>query len=65
MSSAVQAIIDAYDRLTSEERREAVCEILRREKLADYAPLDDETIDRIAEDSFLEYDASESVDVES
>ncbi len=65
MSSAVQALIDAYDRLTSEERREAVCEILRREKIGDYPPLDDETIDRIADEAFLEYDTRESVDVES
>jgi hypothetical protein len=65
MSAAVQALIDAYDRLTSEERRQAVCEILRRETPADYPPLDDETIDRIADESFLEYDARESVDVES
>ncbi len=64
MSSAVQALNDAYDRLTSEERREAVCEILRREKLADYPPLDDEMIDRIADDSFLENDVREFVDVE-
>jgi hypothetical protein len=31
----------------------------------DNPPLDDETIDRIAEESFLEYDAREAVDVES
>ena len=33
MSSAVQAVIDAYDRLTYDERREAAYEILKRRKL--------------------------------
>lgn len=65
MSSAVQALINAFDQLTCHERREAVDEILRRAKNTDYPPLDDETIDRIAEESFLEYDAREAVDVES
>ncbi len=63
MSSAVEAIIDAFDRLTVEERREAIDEILRRAQLADHS-LDDETIDRIADGSFLEYDAREAVDFE-
>jgi hypothetical protein len=65
VSSAVQALIDAFDQLTSQERREAVDEILRRAQGTDYPPLDDEAIDRIADDSFLEYDVREAVDVES
>ncbi len=65
MSSAVQSLIDAFDQLTSDERREAAYEILRRAQLTDHPPLDDETIDRIADESFLEYDAREAVDVES
>jgi hypothetical protein len=65
MSSAVQAIIDAFDRLSSQERHEAVDEILRRAKNTDYPPVDDETINRIAEETFLEYDAGEAVDVQS
>jgi hypothetical protein len=65
MSSAVQALIDAFDQLTTLERREAVDEILRRAQDTDNPPLDDETIDRLADESFLEYDAREAVDVQS
>jgi hypothetical protein len=65
MSSAVQALIDAFEQLTSQERSEAVDEILRRARYMDNPPLDDETIDRIADASFLEYDAREAVDVQS
>ena len=65
MSSAVQALIDAFEQLTFEERREAVDEILRRANEVDHSPLDDETIDRIADESFLEYDVREAVDAGS
>jgi hypothetical protein len=65
MSSAVQSLIDAFDQLTGDERREAAYEILRRTQLTDNPPLDDETIDRIADESFREYDAREAVDAES
>ena len=65
MSSAVQAIIDAFDQLTAQERREAVDEILLRARSIDYPPLSDETIDRIAEESFLDYDARGAVNVQS
>jgi hypothetical protein len=65
MSSAAQALIDAFDQLTSQERGEVAGEILRRAADADYPPLDDETIDRIADESFLEYDDREAVQVES
>jgi hypothetical protein len=65
MSSAVQAVVDAFDHLTSAERREAAYEILKRAQISDYPPLVDETIDRIADESFREYDVREAVDVES
>jgi hypothetical protein len=65
MSSAVQSLIDAFDQLTGDERREAAYEILRRAQLTDNPPLDDETIDRIADESFREYDVREAVDAES
>ena len=65
MSSAVQGLILAFDRLTPEEQHEATCEILRRARELDLPPLDDETIDRIAAETFREYDAREAADGES
>jgi hypothetical protein len=60
MSSAVQALIAAFDQLTPEERREVECAILDRVQMTDSPPPDDETIDRIADDSFIEYDVREA-----
>jgi len=62
MSIAVRGLLDAFERLSTDEQREAVCEILRRVRDWEYPPLDDETIDRIADESFLEYDAREEVE---
>jgi len=64
VNSAVEALIHAFDELTSQERQEVVDEILRRARTMDYPPLDDETIDRIADETFVEYDAREAVDIE-
>ena len=60
MSGAVQDLLLAFERLTDDERREAAAEILSRTRDPNLRPLDDETIDRIADESFREYDAREA-----
>jgi len=63
-NAAIQNLLNDFDRLTADEQREAVYAILRRTSDLDLPPLDDETIDRIADESFLEYDARESAGAE-
>jgi hypothetical protein len=63
-TDAVQNLLSAFDSLTAEEQREAVSEILRRTSELELPPLDDDTIDRIAEESFLELDSREAADAE-
>lgn len=65
MTASVRLLLESFERLSDSERYEAAVEILRRTPLEDDGPLDDETIDRIAEESFLEYDAREAADAES
>jgi len=63
-SDGVQGLFGAFDRLTADEQREAAFEILRRTRELELPSLDDETIDRIADESFLEYDIREAADAE-
>ena len=62
MSAAVQQLLDAFARLSEEERHVALIEILKRADQLEYPPLDDETIDRIADEAFVEYDLREAAD---
>jgi hypothetical protein len=61
-SEPVRDLLGAFDRLTEPDQREFVSEILRRTSSLEWPPLDDETIDRIADESFLEYDKREADD---
>jgi hypothetical protein len=63
-TDAVQSLLSAFDHLTAEEQREAASEILRRTSDLELPPLDDDTINRIAEESFLELDSREAADAE-
>jgi len=63
-NAAIQNFLDVFDRLTADEQREAVNAILRRANDLDLPPLDVEAIDRVADESFLEYDARESARAE-
>ncbi len=65
MSSAVLHFVESFNLLTEEEQREAATEILKLSIQLGYPPLDDQTIDRIAEETFLEYDAREAADGKS
>jgi hypothetical protein len=63
MSDQVQSLIKAFDRLTEGEQRDFAVEVLRRTRDLQWPPVDDETIDRIADESFVEYDIREAADV--
>jgi hypothetical protein len=65
MMSAVQSVLEAFERLTDDEQRQVVREILVRTRdVVEVPPLDYETIDRIADESFLEYNAREAAGAE-
>ncbi len=60
MINSVKQIIEAFQRLTPDEQREAASVILRSAADLDYPPLDDETLAQIADQSFQEFDAREA-----
>jgi hypothetical protein len=62
MSTAVQYVIEAFERLSPAEQQEAAASILRSVAELDYPPLDDEAIAQVADLSFQEYDAREADD---
>lgn len=64
MSHDLQLVLDSFDRLVEEEKREALAALLLRARALEWPPLDDETIDLIAEESFLEYDRDEANDAD-
>jgi len=64
MSEPVRDLLGAFDRLTEHEQRDFLWEILRRTKELELPPLDEETINRIADESFLEYDIREAADAQ-
>ncbi len=63
-SDAVQNLLSAFDHLTVDEQREAVCEILRRVGQPEYPLIDDEAIAQIADLSFQQHDAHEAARAE-
>ena len=60
----IQDLLSVFDRMPADEQREAVSAILRRAVELEVPPLDDESIDRIADESFLEYDSREAAGAE-
>ncbi len=65
MSEQVRHLISEFDQLTESDQREFAAAVLRRTRDLSWSPLDDETIDRIADESFVEYDVREAADVQS
>ena len=65
MIDQVQSLIMAFDRLSEGQQRAFAVEVLRRTHDLKWPPLDDETIDRIADESFIEYDLREAADVQA
>ena len=63
-SDQIQSLITAFDRLTEGQQREFAAAVLQRIRDLEWPPLDDETIDRIAEESFMEYDIREAADAQ-
>jgi len=60
MSEAVQELLKSFDRLPDSERQEALSAILKRAQELEYPPLDDETLSRIADETWQMYDADEA-----
>jgi len=56
---AVQSLLHAFDRRSKDEHREVASEILRRKLQLDYPPLNDETLSRPADETFLELNVRE------
>lgn len=65
MSESVRQILDLFDALPESEQQQAMVEILRRIDLSAPAEIPDEAFVELAEDLFLDLDASEAVDVQS
>jgi hypothetical protein len=65
VSTTGQVVLDSFDRLSSSDKREVLDEIVRRSRDVEWPPLDDEAIDRIADEAFLEYDLLEASDGKS
>jgi hypothetical protein len=64
LSGPVRDLLRAFDQLTDDDRRDFFSEIMRRTKDLEWPPLDEETINRIADESFLEYDNREAADAQ-
>ncbi len=64
VSNQVQTLISAFDQLSEIEQREFASVVLRRTRDMSFPPLDDETINRIADESFVEYDLREAADAQ-
>jgi hypothetical protein len=62
VSDQLQSLIEAFDRLSEGEQQEFAAGVLRRTRSVHAPALDDETIDRLADESFVEYDIREAAD---
>jgi hypothetical protein len=62
MTRAVQELLESFDRLPESEQQEALSEILKRTQELAYPPMDDETLARIADETFQMLDADEADD---
>lgn len=62
LTEPFQAVLVSFDRLSADERYAFSVEILGRTLDRDYPRLDDESLDRIADESFQAYDQREQAD---
>lgn len=60
MNKSVEALLESFERLPDEAKREAASEILRRSVKLGLPPLEDEALVEVAENVFLELDQRES-----
>jgi hypothetical protein len=59
MTAQVQEMLQSFDRLPENEKRELVAELLRRSVTLDAPPLTDEQLLHAAEEVFLQLDRDE------
>lgn len=62
MTTAVKKLLQSFDNLSDVEKQQATVEMLRRVMDLAPGPLPEEGLVAMAEELFLELDASESVD---
>ena len=60
MNKSVETLLESFDRLPDEAKREAASEIIRRSVKLNIPPLEDEALVEVAENVFLELDKHES-----
>ena len=60
MDNSVQALLESFERLPDEAKREVASEIIRRSVQFTLPPLEDETLVEAADKVFLELDKHES-----
>ena len=60
MDKSVEALLESFERLPNEAKREAASEIIRRSAKLNLSPLEDEALVQAAENLFLELDKRES-----
>ncbi|HVS36433.1 MAG TPA: hypothetical protein VMS17_12780 [Gemmataceae bacterium] len=64
MTAAVQQLLNAFDALSEDEKREAAAEVLRRTLPTAAGDLPEEALVAAAETLFLELDAREAADAQ-
>jgi len=62
MTRSVQDLLETFDRLPEQDKREATAEILRRVRKYDFDPLSDDALILAAEELFLGLEAREGND---
>jgi len=60
MTKSVKVLLESFDQLPDEAKREAASEIIRRSVHFNLPPLDDEALVEAADNLFLELDKRES-----
>ncbi|MBI4459757.1 MAG: hypothetical protein HY648_06835 [Acidobacteria bacterium] len=60
MNKSVEALLESFERLPEEAKREAALEIIRRAANLNLPPLEDEALVEAADKIFLELDRYES-----
>jgi hypothetical protein len=60
MKKSVENLLESFERLTEDAKREAAAEILKRSAKFKLPPLDDEALLEAADNIFLELDKEES-----
>jgi hypothetical protein len=62
MTDAANSLLTTFDGLPEDDQRLVAVEILRRTAHIEYGSLDDETLDRLADERFVALDDEESAD---